>query len=96
METVSVLISDECNGAQHPWSPMEKFGVETCQLPWSPIDGAAWMLNILMEYQKKSVWMASLMECHVEFVVYLHTRDDVEGSGSVENLRSTNETDSLM
>ena len=41
-------------------------------------------VDILMEYHEKSVMVASLTECHVEFVVYLHTRDDVGIGTSVD------------
>ena len=52
-------------------------------------------VDILMEYHEKPVMVDSLLKCHEEFVVYLHTRDDVGNRhirGSVENLYSANET----
>ena len=37
---------------------------------WEPV-------NTPMEYHEELVRVDSLMECHEEFMVYLHTRDDV-------------------
>ena len=35
------------------------------------------LVNTLMEYHEELVRVETLMECHEEFMVYLHTRDDV-------------------
>ena len=42
--------------------------METWQHPWSAMESAVWILDILMESHEKSVLKVSLMEYHEELV----------------------------